>query len=200
MNTISPTASAPRGSRRAGFLLVALMATLMWFGEVFDQLSGLQLDQYGIAPRDTEGLVGIAASPFLHAGLGHVATNTIPFVMLGFLIALGGALRVALVTAIVALVGGLGVWLFAPAASVTVGASGIVFGYAGYLLSRGFFSRRLRDFGLAAVIALVWGSALLGGFLPQEGISWQAHLFGAIGGLVAGWTLAGRDGRTAQRG
>jgi membrane associated rhomboid family serine protease len=149
MNTISPTSSAPRGSRRAGFLLVALMATLMWFGEVFDQLSGLQLDQYGIAPRDTEGLVGIAASPFLHAGLGHVATNTIPFVMLGFLIALGGALRVALVTAIVALVG---------------------------------------------------GSALLGGFLPQEGISWQAHLFGAIGGLVAGWTLAGRDGRTEQRG
>jgi len=166
------------------------MATFMWFSEIFDAVSGLQLDQYGIEPRDPEGLVGVVASPFLHAGLGHVAANTMPFLMLGFLIALGGALRVVLVTVIVALVGGLGVWLLAPASSLHVGASGIVFGYAGYLLSRGFFSGRKRDFALAAVIALVWGGALLGGLLPEEGISWQGHLFGGIGGLVAGRVLA----------
>jgi membrane associated rhomboid family serine protease len=174
------------------------MAALMWVSEVADQVGGLGLDQYGIGPRDPDGLVGIAASPFLHAGLGHVLANTVPFLMLGFLVALGGVLRVVLVTVIVAVVGGLGVWLLAPAASLHVGSSGIVFGYAGYLLSRGFFSRRLRDFVLAGVIALVWGVALLGGLAPQEGISWQGHLFGALGGVVAGWALADRGGRRAE--
>jgi membrane associated rhomboid family serine protease len=176
------------------------MAALMWLSEVVDQVSGLQLDQYGIEPRDPEGLVGIVAAPFLHGGLGHVAANTVPFVLLGLLIALGGALRVLLVTVIVMLVGGLGVWLLAPASSLHVGASGVVFGYAGYLLSRGFFSRRLRDFALAAIIAIVWGGALLGGLLPQEGISWQGHLFGGAGGLVAGWVLADQGMRRARRG
>jgi membrane associated rhomboid family serine protease len=128
-----------------------------------------------------------------------VASNTVPFLLLGFLIALGGALRVVLVTVIVAIVGGLGTWLLAPASSLHVGASGIVFGYAGYLLSRGFFSRRLRDLALAAVIVLVWGAALLGGLLPQEGISWQGHLFGGIGGIVAGRALAGPARRRPRR-
>lgn len=128
----------------------------------------------------------MVASPFLHAGLGHVAANTMPFLMLGFLIALSGALRVVLVTVIVALVGGLGVWLLAPASSLHVGASGIVFGYAGYLLSRGFFSGRKRDFALAAVIALVWGGALLGGLLPEEGISWRAISSAASAGSWPG--------------
>jgi membrane associated rhomboid family serine protease len=171
------------------------MAAVMWVGEVVDLVSGLRLDRYGIEPRDPEGLVGIAAAPFLHAGLGHVAANTVPFLALGFLIALAGAMRVVLVTVIVALVAGLGTWLLAPPGSLHVGASGIVFGYAGYLLSRGFFSRRVRDFALAAVIALLWGGALLGGLLPAAGVSWQGHLFGGIGGVVAGRVLAGSEGR-----
>lgn len=175
------------------------MAALMWIGEVVDAVSGLRLDQYGIEPRDPDGLVGIAAAPFLHAGVGHVAANTLPFLVLGFLIALGGALRVVLVTVIVALVGGLGTWLLAPASSLHVGASGIVFGYAGYLLSRGFFNRRLRDLVLAAVIVLVWGGALLGGLVPAEGISWQGHLFGGIGGIVAGRALTGPARRRTKR-
>ena len=115
--------------------------------------------------------------------------------MLGFLVALGGLARVVLVTVIVALVGGLGTWLFAPAGSVHVGASGIVFGYAGYLLSRGFFSRRVRDFTLAAIIFVIWGGALLLSLIPTAGISWQGHLFGAVGGVVAGWLLARPRGR-----
>lgn len=171
----------------------------MWIGEVVDAVSGLRLDQYGIEPRDTDGLVGIVAAPFLHAGIGHVAANTVPFLLLGFLIALGGALRVVVVTVIVALVGGLGTWLLAPASSLHLGASGVVFGYAGYLLSRGFFSRRLRDFALAVVILLVWGGALLGGLVPEAGISWQGHLFGGIGGVVAGRALAGPGGRQPKR-
>src|SRR5215210_3463385 len=120
------------------------MAALMWIIEVIDAVSGLGLDQYGIEPHDANGLGGIVAAPLLHAGLGPVAANTAPFLVLGFLIALGGLVRVLAVTAIVALVGGLGTWLLAPASSLHIGASGLVFGYAGFLLSRGFFSRRLR--------------------------------------------------------
>ncbi len=196
---IDPTDSRPGARRREGFALVAGMAALMWIIEVVDAVSGLRLDQYGIEPRDPDGLFGIVAAPFLHAGLGHVAANTVPFLLLGFLIALGGVLRVIAVTAIVALVGGLGTWLLAPASSLHIGASGVVFGYAGYLLSRGFFSRRPRDFVLAAVVALVWGGALLGGLLPEEGISWQGHLFGGVGGVVAGRTLASPVGRRLKR-
>jgi membrane associated rhomboid family serine protease len=192
---LSATVERRPGSRRRGFAIVAGMALVMWVGEVFDLLSGLGLDRYGIKPRDTDGLLGILTAPFLHAGLGHVAGNTVPLLALGFVIALAGALRVALVTAIVALVGGFGTWLLAPAATLHIGASGVVFGYAGYLLSRGFFSGRVRDFVVAALIALVWGGGLLAGLLPATGISWQGHLFGALGGIVAGWALARRDGR-----
>jgi len=176
--------------------LVVGMAALMWIVEVFDLVSGLRLDRYGIEARDTDGLLGILAAPFLHAGLGHLAANTVPLLLLGFVIALGGAVQVVLVTVIVALVGGLGTWLLAPASSLHIGASGIVFGYAGYLLSRGFFTRRLRDFLLAAVIVVFWGGALLGGLLPAAGISWQGHLFGALGGVVAGRALARRRAAT----
>src|SRR5215212_6779138 len=175
------------------------MACLMWIEEVVDVVSGLGLDRYGIEPRDPEGLIGIATAPFLHAGFGHLAANTVPFLVLGFLVALGGAARVIFVTVIVAVVGGLGTWLFAPAGSVHVGASGIVFGYAGYLLSRGFFSRRVRDFALAAIIFVIWGGALLLSLIPTAGISWQGHLFGAVGGVVAGWLLARPRTRQAEQ-
>jgi len=82
-------------------------------------------------------------------------------------------------------VSGVGTWLTAPANSVTIGASGVVFGYATYLVSRGAFTRRLVDLGVGLVVIVLWGGALLGGLLPQEGISWQGHLFGAIGGVLA---------------
>ena len=91
---------------------------------------------------------------------------------------------------IVALVSGLGTWLIAPENTVHIGASGVVFGYATFLLSRGIFNRDLLELAIAAVVAVVWGGALLGGLLPEEGISWQGHLFGAVGGVLAAWLLA----------
>lgn len=187
---MSSSTERARASRRSGLALVAGMAALMWLSEIADAAAGLGLDRYGIEARDTDGLVGIAASPFLHAGLGHVASNTVPFLLMGFVIALGGALRIVLVTLIVALVGGFGTWLLAPESTLHVGASGLVFGYAAYLLSRGFFNRRPLDLVVAAVVAVVWGGGLLVGLLPQAGISWQGHLFGALGGVVAGRALA----------
>ena len=101
-------------------------------------------------PRDADGLDGIVFAPFLHAGFDHLIGNTIPFLLLGFAIALGGAARVAVVTVMVALVGGLGTWLVAPANTVHIGASGIVFGYAAYLVARGVYSRSVVQIGLGS--------------------------------------------------
>ena len=168
-----------------GFIVVAALAAVMWVVEIADQIAGGRLDRHGIEPRELDGLDGIVFAPFLHGGFDHLIGNTIPFLLLGFAIALGGAMRVAVVTVIVALVGGLGTWLVAPANTVHIGASGIVFGYAAYLVARGAYSRSLVQIGLGLVVLAVWGTTLLRGLVPEDGISWQGHLFGAVGGVVA---------------
>ena len=125
----------------AAKILLALVA-LMWAVEVVDVTADLQLDQYGIEAREPEGLDGIVTAPFLHVGFAHLLGNTIPFVIMGLLIAFEGARRLLAVFAIVALVSGLGTWLVAPEGSIHVGASGVVFGFATYLIARGWFNRR----------------------------------------------------------
>lgn len=184
------TPSTPRSDRLDGVRLVGAMAAVMWVVEVVDSLDSHRLDQWGIKPHHADGLVGVVAAPFLHVSFDHLISNTVPFLLLGAAIAWGGVVRVAVVTAIVALVGGLGTWLIAPSNSVHVGASGIVFGYAAYLLSRGAFNRSALELAIGAVVAVVWGSALLSGLLPHDGISWQGHLCGGIGGLAAASVLA----------
>ena len=178
--------------RTNALLLVVAMVALMWILEVVDIAADHRLDNYGIHPRDADGLAEILSAPFLHAGFGHLVSNTVPFLAMGAAIALGGLLRVAFVTLIVAVVSGLGTWLIAASNSVHLGASGVVFGYATYLVSRGIFSRRLSELAVGVVVVAIWGVGLLQGLLPQERISWQAHLFGAIGGVVAASVLAGR--------
>jgi membrane associated rhomboid family serine protease len=178
-----------------GMIVVAAMASLMWLVEVVDQVGGGSLDRNGIEPRDVDGLDGIVWAPFLHGGFDHLIGNTIPFLLLGFAIALGGVARVVAVTVIVALVGGLGTWLVAPANTVHIGASGIVFGYAGYLVARGVFSRSAGQIALGVVVLAVWGTTLLRGLVPETGISWQGHLFGAIGGVIAARVLHHRAAR-----
>ncbi len=190
-NVTAPAGRA-RPSRTDGLLLVAAMAALMWLSEIADAVLPAQLDAYGIAPRSDDGLTGVLLAPFLHGGFGHLIANTVPFAVMGAVIALGGLARVLAVTAIVALVSGLGTWLVAPAAPLHIGASGVVFGYATYLLARGAFSRNLVHLGVGVVVLLFMGGVLLGGLLPQEGISWQGHLFGAMGGVVAARVLARR--------
>lgn len=182
--------SPDRDQRRRGFDVIGLMVALMWVVEVIDTLDRHRLDRYGIQPRDGSGLLGILFAPFLHVGFGHLISNTLPFVAMGAAIALGGAARVLVVTAIVGASSGLGTWLTAPAGTVHLGASGLVFGYGTYLLARAVFDRSLASLGIAAVVGVLWGGALLGGLLPKDGISWQAHLFGAIGGVLAARFLA----------
>jgi membrane associated rhomboid family serine protease len=190
MRTPAPAPDHRRDDRQNGLLLVVAMATMMWIVEAVDAASGGDLERHGIEPHDADGLVGVVTAPFLHAGWGHLVGNTVPFLVLGAAVAWSGVKRVALVTVIVAVVGGLGVWVFAPAGTVHIGASGIVFGYATYLISRGLFSRSSMHLGV--VVLAVYGTTLLFGLEPHEGISWQGHLFGGIGGVLAAWWLEER--------
>jgi membrane associated rhomboid family serine protease len=171
---------------------VLALLVAMWGFEILDVALNHSLDQYGIEPRDPEGLFGVVAAPFLHAGFGHLLANSIPFVVLGLVIAFQGAVRVLAVTAIVMVVSGVGTWLVAPAGTLHIGASGVVFGYATYLLARGLFNRSVPEILIGVAVAAVWGTALLGGLMPQDGISWQGHFFGALGGVIAAWALARR--------
>jgi membrane associated rhomboid family serine protease len=175
-------------------LVVAAMCALMWVVEVADRVLDGRLDRNGIEPRELDGLDGIVWAPFLHADFQHLIGNTIPFLVLGIAIALSGLARVILVVVIVAVIGGLGTWLIAPSNTVHIGASGIVFGFAGYLVARGVFSRRPAQLLLGVVVVVVWGATLLQGLVPEDGISWQGHLFGAVGGVVAARVLSQRAG------
>jgi membrane associated rhomboid family serine protease len=157
------------------------------------------LDQYGIVARNVSHLYGILTAPFLHAGFGHLISNTIPFVFMGLIIALKGAVRLLAVTAIVIVLGGLGTWLISPDGSLTVGASGVVFGYATYLMARGVFDRSVLELLVGAVVGVIWGGALLSSLVPHYHISWQGHAAGAVAGVLAAWLLA-RDRQTGSAG
>ena len=188
------TLSTRRPRRTGALLLVAVLAAVMWAVEIADLVLG-DLDAAGIRPRDPDGLSGIALAPFLHAGFGHLLANTLPFLVLGATVALGGLARVAGVFAIVALVGGLGTWLTAPGGTVHIGASGIVLGSVAYLIARGVYSRRAWDLGVGLVVLGVYGATLVLSLVPTPGVSWQGHLFGAVGGVVAARWLHRRPAR-----
>lgn len=178
--------------RYTAFRIVLIMLAVMWVAEVVDVAAGHELDDLGIEPRETDGLIGVGTAPFLHAGFGHLLSNTLPFVILGLVVAFDGVKRFVAVTLIVMVVGGLGTWLFAPSDTVHIGASGVVFGYAAYLIIRGVFNRSLSELAVAVVVVLILGGALLGGLVPRAGVSWQGHFFGAVGGVLAAWLLARR--------
>ena len=163
----------------------------MWLVEAIDVIAGGRLDAYGIEPRDPDGLPGIVAAPLLHGGWDHLIANTLPFVALGAIIALSGVARLGVVILVTAVVGGLGTWLTAPANTVHIGASGVVFGFATYLAVRGLYARNALQIAVGVLVVLVLGTTLAQGLVPQEGISWQGHLFGAIGGVVAARLLHG---------
>ena len=171
----------------------------MWAVEVVDVIADHQLDQYGIEAREVDGPRRNRDRAVPARRLRRTCiSNTIPFVIMGLLIALEGARRLLGVFAIVALVSGLGTWLVAPEGSIHVGASGVVFGFSTYLIARGWFNRRPGQIAIGLVVVVVWGGVLLGGLQPREGISWQGHLFGAIGGVVAARVLARGDAERAR--
>ena len=164
---------------------------LIWTLEIVDQLLlGGALLSYGIRPRSIIGLRGILFAPFLHAGFAHVAANTIPFLTLGWLIMLRETSDFFVVTAVTMVISGLGTWLIGSANSIHIGASGLIFGYLGFLLLRGYFERSVTAILFSLIVGFIYGG-LIWGVLPlQFGVSWQGHLFGFIGGGVAARLLA----------
>jgi membrane associated rhomboid family serine protease len=178
------------GTQVDGLCALGALVAIMWAVELVNVLDSYRLDRDGIRPRNVSRLDGVLFAPFLHLSFSHLLGNTIPFVILGLAIALAGAGRLLLVSLIVALVSGLGTWLIAPAGTVTVGASGVVFGYATYLISRGLFDRRILEVALGILVLLLFGGALISDLIPHSGISWEAHLFGGIGGVIAAAALA----------
>jgi membrane associated rhomboid family serine protease len=185
------------GKQREGLLLLASMVAVMWIVEVINTLDSNGLDGDGIYARNVGRFWGILTSPFIHASFAHLTDNTIPFVFLGVIIALKGAKRLALVTGFVILIGGLGTWLISPSAHHidTIGCSGVVFGYATYLLTRGVFNRNILELVVAAVVGVVWGAVLLSSLVPHTGVSWQGHLCGGIAGVIVAWRLSVTDRR-----
>ena len=192
----APRTPTSTDDRVRGLAFVGAMVAVMWVVEVID-VAGADLDANGIHPRDVDALPDIAFAPFLHAGWGHLIGNTVPFLVLGAAIALSGLARTAAVTAIVAVVGGLGTWLIGPANTNHIGASGLVFGFASYLIARGAYSRKPLHLAAGVAVLAVYGATLLFGLVPTPGISWQGHLFGAVGGVVAARVLDRRRGTVA---
>ena len=178
---------------------------VLWAVEVLDRMvfAGA-LDLYGISPRTWVGLRNIAISPFLHAGFGHLFANTLPLVVLGWLVMLRNTRDFFVVTFIAAVISGLGIWLFGASNTVHIGVSGVIFGYLGYLLWRGYLERSVVAIVLA-VMALFFYGGMLWGVLPgREGVSWLGHLFGFAGGMIAAYVVTERrpaltDLRVRQR-
>lgn len=177
----------------AAATVAVLTLAICWVVEVAnygddDRLSA----EFGIRPHRLGSVWHIFTAPFLHDGLDHIMANSLPLVILGFLAALAGVGRFAGVSLIICVVSGLGVWFLAAPDSVTVGASGLIFGYFGYLLARGLVEHRALDIIVGVGVAVLYGGMLLGALPGKPGISWQAHLFGLIGGILAAWLLRRR--------
>jgi len=175
---------------RTQAIILGGFIVFIWLLEAIDWVLGGKLDQFGILPRQVSGLWGIGAAPLLHVGFAHVAANTIPFLVLGWFVLLRGVKTFVLVTLITMLVSGLGTWLIGPSASIHLGASGLVFGYFGYLLTRGYFERSWEAIVWSIAVALLYGGMLVGLFPNSMGISWQMHLFGFLGGGLAAYLLS----------
>jgi membrane associated rhomboid family serine protease len=188
---------ADRTAPRPGWaaLVMLLLLAGLWMLELLDQLSGNQLDQLGIHAREIDGMPEIFTAPFLHAGWDHLISNSLPFAVLGFLVLLSGLVRWLASSLIIIIVSGMAAWSLTPAHTIILGASGLIFGWLTYLLARGIWSRRPAQVVVAVLVLLVYGGLIWGVLPGAAGVSWQAHLGGAAGGVLAAWLLHRRASR-----
>ncbi|OSC30685.1 rhomboid family intramembrane serine protease [Mycobacterium vulneris] len=211
-STGRPDARADQRTKRStaavGAVTILTFVALLYLVELIDQLSRHSLDANGIRPLQADGLWGIVFAPVLHESWQHLAANTVPLLVLGFLMTLAGLSRFVWATAIVWILGGFGTWLIGDVGSSCrptdhLGASGLIFGWLAFLLVFGIFVRRMRDIIIGLIVMFAYGGVLLGA-MPVlgrcGGVSWQAHLCGAIAGVVAAYMLSApeRKGRTSR--
>lgn len=209
---VGAPAPARQGPRRGpALILLFCFVALMWVVEAADQIliavtgNRQVLDAHGVEPLSTDGLLGIVFQPLLHGDWAHLIGNSVALLVLGSIIAMSGVRPLISVTLISWVASGVVSWLLGGAGTVHIGASGIVFGYVAYVILRGFFTRRFLHLVIGVVIGIFYGVETLAGLSPMlEGVSWQGHLGGAIGGLVAAYGLKRDRGSkqlpTGQRG
>ena len=207
------TADPKKPGWMIGGVTVLAFVALLYVVEAVDQVSGSRLEQDGIRPLEVDGLWGILWAPLLHANWAHLVANTVPALVLGFLVSLAGMARFVYATVIVWILGGLGTWLIgnigAPAGVETnhIGASGLIFGWLTFLIVFGFFTRHAWQIVVGIVVFLVYGGILWGALPGTFGVSWQGHLCGGVAGVFAAYVLSGperrarakRPGRTLPR-
>lgn len=206
-----PGAPAPQTQKQprwmVGAATILTFVALLYVVELVDQLTRHSLDANGIRPLEPDGLWGIVFAPVLHANWAHLAANTVPMLVLGFLVTLAGLSRFVWATAIVWILGGFGTWLIGNVGSSCgptdhIGASGLIFGWLAFLLVFGIFVRRVWNVIIGLVVLFAYGGVLLGAMpvLGQcGGVSWQGHLCGAIAGVLAAWMLSAPE-RKARAG
>jgi membrane associated rhomboid family serine protease len=189
------------GTAVGAAVYVGTLLALLWLMVAINALSDHRLLRFGIRPRQVDGLLGIVVSPFLHANAGHLAANSIPFAVLAWLLLISGVREFAIVSAVVVVAAGGIDWLVGPADTVIVGASGVIFGWFGYLLARAWFSRSLKWIAVAVAVGAVF-SSLFSGLLPtvQGNVFWGGHVAGFVVGILIAAVLHSRPKRIKQPG
>jgi membrane associated rhomboid family serine protease len=190
----------PIAEMKANLRGMAMALALLWGLEIVDTfVLGSRLQQFGVRPRTLFGLLGVLTEPFLHGGFAHLLANSLPFLILGSLVRARGRTVMLEATVVIALVAGLGTWLIGGAGSNHIGASGIIFGWFGFLLFSGWYARSLASVAIAFAVLLLYGGMIWGVLPGKAGISWQGHLFGFVGGWLAARAVAwaGSDAKEA---
>lgn len=199
----NPTPPSGGMIQRAGHRVGSALATtlgflvILWGVQMCNALSGYRLVAFGVQPRELNGLAGIAFAPFIHASWTHLIANSTISVVVLFLLALSGQKVVWVASIIICLFAGMGTWLTGQPNSVHVGASGLIFGWLTFLMLRGWFSHSVLQVVLGVVVFLLYGGVMWGILPTDPAISWQGHLFGAVGGVVAARNVG--QGRRAAR-
>jgi len=178
-------------------IVIGSFTVLLYVLEIVDAAMSGRLDQFGVQPRTVGGLDGILWAPLLHHGWAHLFANTLPVLVFGFLAMSNGVGQWVAVTLTIWLFSGVGVWAVG-ADGITIGASGLAFGWLAFLLVRGIFNRAFGQIVVAVILFLYWGGTLLGVLPGDPGVSWQAHLFGAIGGILAAWLVSTANRRATR--
>jgi len=178
---------------RDAVVVMAGFLALIWALQVFNWADGYRLDaDFGILPMHLSRLPDIFTAPFLHVSWQHIEGNSVPLFVLGVLAAYRSIARFLVVSLIVLVTSGLAVWLFQSGNEVTVGASGIIFGYFGYVLVRGFLDRNMVDIGVGVVAGVLYWTILQVALPGTPGVSWIDHLGGLVGGVIAAWVVRTR--------